>query len=372
MNLQQCQVDQLCELGLRLIDQHAAQILIPAMEKKSGYWFGGGNIIQEDGGRILICGRYRNAGDSRTGTGGGERGLEFAIFENEQSGQGFNKVLSYSKSDLAHSSDIVSIEGGCLLQNRRTNEIELFISTEKNIAYPKTFINFQKPGTGVWSIDRISGSNGAESLDISTIKTVVSSQDAGTLHIKDPVATCIKEEQMELIYCNHPFSWSSSNTGLSQSRKNQSSLNKVSDSILPRGNSWDVACSRITERLPIPKIGLFRDLPDLSLYFYDGAECLRALDQNTKAAKRPRGYSCEELGGLAWGWDNEFPKLVPISTEFPLFVSPHATGCSRYVSAVFLKSGDLFATWQQSQPDESQPLVFNKIERSEVNRILTN
>ena len=146
----------------------------------------------------------------------------------------------------------------------------------------------------------------------------------------------------------------------------------VSENILPRGNSWDVACSRITERLPIPKIGAFAELPDLSLYFYDGAECLRPLDQNLKAAKRPRGYSCEEIGGLAWGWDNEFPKQQKLSVDFPLFISPHGTGCSRYASALTLPDGSIFATWQQSQPDDSQPLVGNHLPESEVNRILAS
>jgi hypothetical protein len=99
---------------------------------------------------------------------------------------------------------------------------------------------------------------------------------------------------------------------------------------------------------------------------------LRSLDQNPQAAKRPRGYSCEELGGLAWGWDSEFPNIKPISTEFPLFISPHATGCSRYVSSIFLQNENLLATWQQAQPDGSQPLVVNQLDKSEVHRILSS
>ena len=57
MNLKNEQVDQLRELGLRLIDQNSAKILIPAQKQEPGFWFGGGNIIQEKNGRILICGR---------------------------------------------------------------------------------------------------------------------------------------------------------------------------------------------------------------------------------------------------------------------------------------------------------------------------
>ena len=272
MNLKNEQVDQLRELGLRLIDQNSAKILIPAQKQEPGFWFGGGNIIQEKNGRILICGRYRNAGDSTTGTGAGERGLEFSIFAGESTNADFSKILSFSKQDLAHSSEIVSIEGGCLLQNTQSDKIELFISTEKKIAYPKALINFQKPGTGVWTVDLLQGTK-AESIDLNSIQTVASSGNGNTLHVKDPVAFNSSNGDTELLYCNHPFSWSSSNTGLA--RRSGSTFDHLSDSVLARGNSWDVACSRITERLQIPKFGSFSEIPDLSLYFYDGAECLR-------------------------------------------------------------------------------------------------
>ena len=128
--------------------------------------------------------------------------------------------------------------------------------------------------------------------------------------------------------------------------------------MLERGATWDVACARVTDRLAVPQVGLLAGLPPLSLYFYDGAECLRSLNENAKAVSRPRGYSCEELGGLAWGWDAEFPKMQRLSLDFPLFTSPHGTGCSRYVSTLKTHDG-IMATWQQSQPDRSQPLVGN-------------
>ena len=105
--LEKGKVDQLRELGLRLIDQHKARVIIPALEQNPGYWFGGGNIIQEKSGRILICGRYRNAGDSTTGTGAGERGLEFAIFESKAITEEFSKILSFSKKDLGNDPEIV-------------------------------------------------------------------------------------------------------------------------------------------------------------------------------------------------------------------------------------------------------------------------
>ena len=364
-------IDRLKELGVRLIDQRNARILVPALGNESGFWFGGGNLLQEPDGTILACGRFRNPGDARTGTGSGERGLEFAIFSGASPDAEFKKTLSFSKNDLSVNEEVVSIEGASLLRSETTSDgWELFVSTEKRVSYPKPLINFQKPGTGVWSIDRIKGTDGLSSLAPDTLETVASSQKGETLHVKDPVAFRMNAGSTELAYCHHPFSWASSNTGLNRLTGTSQDFELVSKTVLPRGNSWDVACSRLTERLPIPKTGPFTDIPAISLYFYDGAECLRPLDQNPMAAKRPRGYSCEELGGLAWGWDHEFPRLSKISIDFPLFLSPHSTGCSRYVSATFLDDGSLLGSWQQAQGDGSQPLVSNHLGKSEVSRIL--
>jgi hypothetical protein len=365
--------NKLRDLALRLIDQHAAQTLVPPLGASSGYWFGGGNLLQEDSGSLLLCGRYRNAGDARTGTGDGTRGLEFAIFRGSSGFSGsFTKIRSFSKSDLStDEAPVISIEGGCLLPGPEGHGWELFISTEKAAPYPKGLIHFQKPGTGVWSIDRISSSEtNPATLDAETLSSVFSSPDGGSLHVKDPVAFHSTNGDTELLFCSHPFSWSSSNTGLARRLEGEDSFELLSTSILERGASWDVACVRVTERLVLPRIGVLSELPSVSLYFYDGAECLRPLQQNTRAAKRPRGYSCEELGGLAWGFNDEFPKMKRLSVNFPLFLSPHAPGCSRYVSSIALADGSLAAAWQQGAADGSQPLVGHSLSAHEVGRIL--
>jgi hypothetical protein len=364
--------EKLRQLGLRLLDQHAARTLVPALGEASGYWFGGGNFVQEPSGDLLLCGRYRNPGDARKGTDAGERGLEFSIFRATNPEGPFEKIHSFSKADLStEGASVVSIEGGSLLPSVDGDSWELFVSTEKQIPYPKNLIHFQKPGTGVWSIDCLSGDS-SEPTSISTENsaTLLSTSEGGFLHMKDPVAFRTSDGFTQLVFCSHPFSWSSSNTGLATREASGGSFHLVSKSLLDRGPSWDVACVRVTERLPLPQVGILESLPPLSLYFYDGAECLRSLDQNPKAARRPRGYSCEELGGLAWGFDDEFPKLRRISQDFPLFVSPHATGCSRYASASFLADGTLAAAWQQVAADGSQPLVGHSLNAEEVARIL--
>jgi len=97
---------------------------------------------------------------------------------------------------------------------------------------------------------------------------------------------------------------------------------------------------------------------------------MREHDESDRAFRRPRGYSCEELGGAFFGWDSEFPSMVRLSDSGPLFVSPWGTGCSRYVDAITLDDG-ILATWQQSQMDLSQALVSHFLPMSEVESFLS-
>ena len=121
--------------------------------------------------------------------------------------------------------------------------------------------------------------------------------------------------------------------------------------------------------LDLPKVGAFANV-DASLFFYDGGESLRDLDEHSTAVKRPRGYSCEELGGVAYIQNGSFDHIERLSKFLPAFISPYGTGCSRYVDVVSTKSG-LLATWQQSQTDLSQPLVMNVLTHQEVADFLT-
>jgi hypothetical protein len=139
---------------------------------------------------------------------------------------------------------------------------------------------------------------------------------------------------------------------------------------LPRGPAWDVAACRVTCRLPVPRVGAFADLPPLSLYFYDGAECLRPLPAHRHAASRPRGWSCEELGGMAYGFDRAFPRLHRLSRLAPLFVSPEGTGCSRYVSVLTEEDGSLYAIWQRSVASRAQPLFGHRLSAARVRALL--
>lgn len=369
MTLTDEQKQKLTTLASELVNQEAARELVAPQDRSTGYWFGGGNVVQDRDGSILIAGRYRNYGDSRTGVGAGERGLELAVFRAPDVHGEFEKILSFSKADLAHSGmPIVSIEGVAL---HLTEEgIELFISTEKDAKYPERLAGYQKPGAGVWSIDRIHAGK-VEDLSPANIEEIIpfGSDDPGRLHCKDPWVFDLPNGDLILGYCTHPFTWSSSGTALFRRPAGSESYEKITDDALRRGPVWDIAAARVTERLAIPKVGSFAEAGDLSLYFYDSCESLRQLDENPTAVSRPRGWSCEEIGGIAVGDDNDLSVIESISIEAPLFVSPHGTGCSRYVATVVTDEG-IFANWQQSQPDLCQPLVGNFVPMARVNEIL--
>jgi len=357
----------LTELGRRLVDQDQARVLVAPQQPAAGFWFGGGNMIASRDGSILLVGRYRNQGDSRTGLEAGARGAELAIFRAEAFPGPFERIRTFCKSDLACSGKrVVSIEGAALRETK--DGLEVFVSSEKDVAYPAPYGEYRKPGAGVWSIDRFDG-RAPESLDPSLIEEVLAGACPAALHVKDPVVFDREDGATAMLFCSHPFTWASSNTGLAVRARGEASFARVTESVLSRGAAWDVAVTRVTERLAVPRVGVFRDTPPLSLYFYDGAECVRSHEEHARARRRARGYSCEEIGGLAWGLDSEFPRMERLSVNEPLFVSPHGTGCSRYVSVLPLKDA-LCIAWQQSQPDGSQPLVGHALAMEEVERIL--
>ena len=82
-----------------LVDQESARVIVPPKRRETGFWFGGGNMIEDPKGCLYVVGRYRNHGDSRTGLHLGERGLELAIFRSSDRGQTFEKLVSWTKAE---------------------------------------------------------------------------------------------------------------------------------------------------------------------------------------------------------------------------------------------------------------------------------
>jgi hypothetical protein len=355
--------ERLIEAGRRLVCQEDARVLVQPRANEPGFWFGGGNICRDADGALLLCGRYRNGGDSRAGIEAGPRGAELAVFRSTDEGRTFAHIASLHKADVAPPGEVVlSIEGSCLVRSGRG--LELYVSSEKLRDYPAAVREFQKPGTGVWSIDVLRAEDAGD-LRSAEPEPVLRPAEPARLHAKDPVVFSAAGRTW-MVYCAHPFNWTSSNNYIAE-RHPDGRFRDRGRMLLPRGPVWDVAVCRVTARLVLPRAGVLAELPPVSLYFYDGAECMHDHGRNG----RPRGCSCEELGGLAVGVGEAPRRLTRLSVEAPLFVSPHGTGCSRYAS-VFEGEEAWIATWQQSQPDGSQPLVTNRVPKAEVARILAD
>lgn len=359
--------NRLIALADALVDQRAAGVAVPPMRAESGYWFGGGNVIRHTADEWVLVGRYRNQGDSRTGIGVGERGLELAFFRSADGGRHFSKWFGLNKHALSvDGRSVLSIEGAAL--RRHGAGVELFVSTEKSgIGYPPGLESFQKPGTGVWTIDRLVADS-IEGLRDGVPETVLASTDPRYWHVKDPVPYETAGGDLALFFCSHPFCWTSSNSGYAIRPAGSATFGEAEFECLPRGATWDVAISRITSLVDVPEMGPFRDRR-VTLVFYDGGECVRPLEEHATAVKRPRGYSCEELGGVGYCLDGRFDRIHRLSLLRPQFVSPYGSGCSRYVDILAEDDGWL-VTWQQGQPDGSQPLVAHRLDRAVISRIL--
>lgn len=350
-----------------LVDQERATVVVAPHAAVEGFWFGAGNaVVDPVDGAVWLVGRYRDSGDSRTGLVAGARGLELALFRSDDAGHTFVKAASWSKRQLSRLGDVTSIEGSALAR-RADGGWELLVALEKDAAYPAPVAALQKPGTGVWSIDRLTGPR-PDAIDAATQAPCLAGEEPEALHVKDPVL--FRDRDVTHLYASvHPASWASSNTAWA-SRPGDDAPFAVRDwQFACRGPLWDVAVTRVTHRWPIPSVGRFADLPPRSVYLYDGAECMRPLDENPQAASRPRGYSCEELGGALWSPDDHPAALRRLSRWAPLFVSPHGTGCSRYLSLVRI-GDELVALWQQGQPDGSQPLVARRLRWARVVELL--
>lgn len=359
----------LVHFGQALIDQEAARVIVPPQANAEGFWFGGGNVVEAPNGDFYLIGRYRNAGDSRLGLGAGERGLELAIFRSADRGRDFEKVLSFAKADLdVDERTVLSIEGSALRFG--DSGVELFVSTEKaNIGYPPGLEEFLKPNTGVWTIELIQAPT-IDALSQAERKTILSSDDPRWIHVKDPFLHDQPNGNLLVGFCTHPYCWTSSNSAYSIRPQGSASFHEPIFDFFPRGFTWDVAMSRTTAWLPVPPVGRFADLPPQTLLFYDGGESVRNLDEHKAAVSRPRGYSCEELGGLAVAAADGIHNIERLTINQPLFVSPHGLGTSRYVDVLVTQDG-YYATWQQSQPDCSQPLVMNFLSHDEAEKILS-
>ncbi|MCH2128275.1 MAG: hypothetical protein MK179_03980 [Pirellulaceae bacterium] len=358
----------LADLASAIVDQQRARVAVKPQQTSSGFWFGGGNLVADTRGSLWLVGRYRDAGDSRSGLQQGKRGWQLSVLHASDVEAPFEEVGNLQKSSLGvNDRQVLSIEGSALRQ-LPDSSWELYVSSEKtNIGYPEPFTDYLKPDTGVWTIDRLR----AQSIDgllSAAVETVVESRELAHMHVKDPFLYELSSDQTLLLFCTHPYCWTSSNSAYVPMRDGDVIFRSAVYDFFARGFTWDVAMTRATCAWDVPAVGRFQDR-QVTLLFYDGGESLRNMDEHETAVRRARGYSCEELGGVAYVLDRQFANVRRLSRYCPSFVSPWGTGCSRYVDVLTTKEG-VIATWQQSQDDLSQPLVRHFLKMDDVHRCL--
>jgi len=110
-------------------------------------------------------------------------------------------------------------------------------------------------------------------------------------------------------------------SGYAVRKKGNSAFGPQNNSFFSRGFCWDVGITRGTALLRVPEVGSFTG-EKASLFFYDGGEAMRSYEQHANAVVRPRGHSCEELGGVAFITGEEMNTVEKLSLELPAFVSP--------------------------------------------------
>ena len=356
--------ERLRTLARALVDDERARVVQMPSQDAPGFWFGSGGIARETDGAYCISGRYRDHGDSRTGLEAGRRGWKLVVARSSSPDGEFQEIWSAEKAGLGTSrGEVISIEGSAIFR-REDGTVELYVSSEKERPYPSPVSAAQKAGTGIWDIDMVSASS-FDSFDATRLETLLWNDDPTTIHVKDPAVSMGASGETVLIFCHHGYNWSSSSTGWMDRQNEECAWGAPSFNVMPHGLTWDVAVTRVTSRLRVPRVGAFASVPRVSLFFYDGSECVRE-----HASSKPKGYSCEEIGGLAYGLDDEAPSFVRLSPLGPFFVSARGTGCHRYVDAYGDEDG-LFAVWQMSNENGAQPLYGNFLGTAEVERILS-
>ena len=104
---------------------------------------------------------------------------------------------------LAPGAEIVSFEGTSL-HCRQDGRWELFVSSEKDQPYPPSIASLQKPGTGVWSIDVLTGFS-PDTLDpASSVQALANHDVPEHLHVKDPAVytACGRLDAHALLYAS--------------------------------------------------------------------------------------------------------------------------------------------------------------------------
>jgi len=370
MTLPEAICKRLVALAKELALPRASKLLIAPMKDEAGYGFGAGNCIRYPrDGSLLLIGRYQNGEKRKAGKHPDAGGEALSIFRSTNQGRSFERVAHWPVEDFSKKHAVLSIGGSALRLTQRG--IQVLVSTELDVPVPKAIKSPGKLPRGIWRIQAFEAAEFGKLDPSRKLNPMVLETDPAHLHIKDPsVSSGFNEGQDILFYSTQPFSKSSSNSGyawlLSHGVEHQS------NGFFQRGPVWDVAETSISCRLPVPRVGPFANLPPISLYFYNGAERVHHDPASTSHPYPPWGYAGEQQGGIAYGFDRDFPSITRLTKLAPLFSTSKGTGACRHIRVLAEQDGSLFATWQQSSNHGAQALHAHRLTASKVAKILAS
>lgn len=284
-----------------------------------GYWAGAPAVCRDlDTGDIYLYYRIRRPRNVEP-----ERGGECRILRSED-GVHFEPVWSAVKSQFG--SD--SMERAAL--GRGPDGVW------------RLFLSYVDPDTKKWRVDRMEADR-PDSFDPTTTECLFDPDDLGVEGVKDPVLFHHDGAHHMILSYATPLSdveggdgamhatADAYNTGLVVSRTglatsgNGRDYDWQGDLFSPETDGWDRWCRRICCVVPGP---------DGLTAYYDGA------------ADVSENY--EERTGIAVGPD--LRSLTSATPDGPCLVSPHATGCLRYMDALILDDRVLYY-YELARPD---------------------
>ncbi len=292
----------------------------------TGYWTGASSVLyDEKTSKFYLYYRIRKPRPIR----GGE-----CYIAQSKDGIKFSPIWGAKKEEF----DSSSVERASLIRTR-DGSYRLYISSVD-------------PVDNRWCIDVMEASHPKE-FKVNERKRVLSPSPIPCEGIKDPYVLVVEEKYYMIVsYAPTPKEASGElrkkmhltadvyNTGIAKSHTGLALSNdgvnfKWWGDILSPGKGWDAYASRI---------GCVLCLPPVFIAFYDGSSTVKE--------------NYEEKTGLGISFD--LMHYQKITKEEPLLVSPHASGCLRYMDCIIVH-GELYYYYEYARENGSHEVRMNKV-----------
>jgi len=305
--------------------QEGVTVLNPP-EAGVGYWVGAPSILYDrETSKFYLYYRIRKPRPAR--------GIKCFVAESVD-GVKFSPIWEATKEEF-HSP---SIERACLVKTRD--------------AKYRLYISYVDPESKQWRIDMMEASS-PDKFKVSERKQILTASSIKCEGVKDPYVLIVGGQYYMIVsYAPTPVKIGEDlkekmhmtgdvyNTGITKSHTGLAlSCDGVNfkwwGDILSPGESWDAYASRIS---------CVVYLPPIFTAFYDGSASVKE--------------NYEEKTGIAISFDLLHYKKL--SLDKPELVSPHASGCLRYMDSIIVED-EIYYYYEYARPDGSHEIRMNKV-----------